>query len=351
MFGENVAKFVLSFNLLVIRSVEQLKLIEMKKNILLLMSVLSMTIWASAQDDMYFKPQSQSKTASKIQKISQAASVTELSSNTYTDDEIDRYNRQGYYIHADTLYLGDGQQNSETISDSSCDVDEDIQYSADEYTYYDNDYCYSRRLARFYNPSISFSIGWESPFYWGSYDYYWDWYYGNGWYGYYPYDYYGWYRPWYNRWYDPWWGGRHYSYWRPAHGYVYRGPTGTRNHSYSGHVNTGRRQQTLGNFGGSRSVYGTFGSRSNTNRTQVPNNTTRRSTTVATQKNTNSPSQRNGFGGSRSTVSGSPATSPITRSSSPSMNRGGSFGGSTGGSFGGGSRGGSSGGGHFGGRR
>ena len=312
------------------------------KELLLLAAICCSSVVSWAQDDMYFKP------SSKAQKVKSHTSVkqnelqlsgTDAPSRSYTEDEIDHYNRQGYYINSDTLYLGNGQQ-SESYSRSESD-----NYDSDYFDYTD-DYYYSNRIARFYNPSVTFSIDWiwGTPYYWNSFDPYGYWYYDNIWYGgyYYPYHYYGWYRPWYGRWHDSWWGGRPHSYWQPRY-YAYHGPTGTRNHSFEGRrliPNVQNRPNS--SYGRGRIVRptnGTFGSRPQSNTSGRSFGTVQNRTNNSKPRQETNSSVRNIFGGSRAIPNVNNGTP--SRATSPMINRGGgSFGGSRGSS-----------GGHFGGRK
>lgn len=320
------------------------------KKLLLLVAICCNSVGMLAQDDMYFKP------SSKAQKVKSHSFMgvtgthslgNDASSRTYTEDEIDQYNRQGYYINNDTLYLGDGQQ-----SESYAQSGNEDQMS--DYWDYSDDYYYSNRIARFYNPSVNFSIGWAwgVPYYWSGFDPYGDWFYDDIWYGRYYYPYYGWYRPLYRPWYDPWWGRGYHSYWRPRY-YSYHGPTGTRNHSFDGRGWSPNSQNrpirpniSYGRTGTIKPTNGTFGTRPQSSTTgRVFGTLQNRTNNSRTQQETK-PSTQNIFGGSRAipnTSNGAPS-----RVASPTMNRGGgSFGGNSG-SFGG-SR--STGGGHFGGRK
>lgn len=336
----------------------------MKKRLCLLASLLCIAWALPAQDDMYFGSSKKSNATSSVSTKTYTPTAEKQSGSSYSDDEIDRYNRRGYYIHDDTLYLGDGdRQAAETdaeadYADGSTDADVDY-YDAD-------DYYYSRRLARFHNPGLTVYVGWGYPYYWDAY--YgpsWSWYYDDPWYwdNYY---WYGWYRPrYYWGWHDPWWAWNRPVWHGPRPGYAHGGfYSGTRNHSFaaggprgnyrqpdnrfrrsaaSGQSRFGTRSATFGQRG---SVFGrSTGGNSVQQRSSQGSNSRlggtrsyqQRESTVSRSTLPQRSSSQSTFGGSRSGSFGS-----------------GSMGGSRGGSFGGGSMGGSRGGGggaHFGGRR
>lgn len=198
----------------------------------------------SAQDDMYFLS---SKKKIRAQEAAPVERVASSERSRFSEDEIDRYNRQGYYLNDDTLYVGDGEPYAP-----------EAQSSYDEY---DNgcDYDCSFRIARFHNPSITFVCG--LPAYYDPFDYYWDvWPYR--WWGYgsfydpfvYPYyrPYYSYYRPYFH--YHP--GGYPSHYVRPL---AWRNSGGRR---FQGTVSSVRR-----GAGGGVIVQGGRNYRSRTERT------------------------------------------------------------------------------------
>ena len=131
----------------------------MKRSVILLVALLIVVSGAYAQrDDMYYRP-------SKKDKVDEAANTSEKAANSnsinysttyddydgYTDDEIDAYNRR-YDMYGDTLYLGDGEGDSQSSYDG--------EY---EQEYYNNDYECTARIIRFHSPSISIYYGFVRP--------------------------------------------------------------------------------------------------------------------------------------------------------------------------------------------
>lgn len=178
----------------------------MKKSIFLIGALLTISLGVQAQDDdMYFTPSKTSKTnkTTKEEPLKiQNGSYDEDDADSYADynkgkkyseAEIDAYNRRGYKVGKDTLYIGDGDREAAEYAD---------RY-ADEYN--GNDYCYSNRLARFHEPAVNIYFGYGVP-YWGwSYGFYdWSW-------GYDPYWSWNWSWNWYPRHYG-WYGGWGWSY-------------------------------------------------------------------------------------------------------------------------------------------
>lgn len=218
----------------------------MKRSVILLVALLTVVSGAYAQrDDMYYRP-------SKKDKVDEAANTSEKAANSntinysttyddydgYTDDEIDAYNRR-YDMYGDTLYLGDGEGDSQSSYDG--------EY---EQEYYNNDYECTARIIRFHSPSISIYYGFGSPFYWDYYDYVWGWggfydpwyydaYWGWNWSWGWRYPYYGW--GWYHR---PW----HYWAWdyRPHYHHGHYGWRGNGGRYFAGNVHSSR----IGSAGG-----------------------------------------------------------------------------------------------------
>lgn len=283
---------------------------------LVLLSMPSFTMMAQ-DDDLYFVPKKVVETNHSI--------ADRTGKPTYyigSNRNIDEYNHRGKFRNR---Y---GRIESDSLSDDIIDYDSGRAIYSDAIYNYEDDYAYCRRMSRFDD-----YYGWYDPWFYGHWGYgaYWStrW----GWYNPWYYRYYG-YAGWADPWFDPWYYGYYGYRWRyPYHydwgwsypyyygGYtVYRGITGTRNHS--GGVSPrieGRRDFTFGNGNRSRS----FGSRNDNTRwnRQEDNNFGR-------------------YVGSRSYDNNTPI-----RSYTP-MNGGRSFGGG-GQSFGGGGNAGGSGG-HFG---
>lgn len=181
----------------------------MRKSVFLISALFAISLGAYAQnDDMYFTPTKTPKVKKeqllKVQEgiyeksDDEVYSAEDYDDKKYSDAEIDAYNRRGYKVGKDTLYIGDGDK----------EVNEYAERYADEYN--SNDYYYSNRLARFHEPAVNIYFGYGVPYYWGwdygwydwGYNYSWNW----GWsWNWYP-RYYGWYGGW--GWSYPW----HYHY-------------------------------------------------------------------------------------------------------------------------------------------
>lgn len=181
----------------------------MRKSVFLISALFAISLGAYAQnDDMYFTPTKTPKVKKeqllKVQEgiyeksDDEVYSAEDYDDKKYSDAEVDAYNRRGYKVGKDTLYIGDGDK----------EVNEYAERYADEYN--SNDYYYSNRLARFHEPAVNIYFGYGVPYYWGwdygwydwGYNYSWNW----GWsWNWYP-RYYGWYGGW--GWSYPW----HYHY-------------------------------------------------------------------------------------------------------------------------------------------
>lgn len=181
----------------------------MRKSIFLISALFAISLGAYAQnDDMYFTPTKTPKVKKEqLLKVQEGIyeksdddvySAEDYNNKNYSEAEVDAYNRRGYKVGKDTLYIGDGDKEANEYAD---------RY-ADEYN--SNDYYYSNRLARFHEPVVNIYFGYGVPYYWGwdygwydwGYNYSWNW----GWnWNWYP-GYYGWYGGW--GWSYPW----HYHY-------------------------------------------------------------------------------------------------------------------------------------------
>lgn len=339
----------------------------MKKSVFLISALLFLSVGAYAQDDdMYFTPSKTSKVNKtdkqplKIQDGSydeddDAVYDADYSNGKkYSDAEIDAYNRRGYNVSKDTLFIGDGDKEANDYAD---------RY-ADEYD--SNDYYYSGRLARFHEPAVNIYFGYGVP-YWGwsygyydwawGYDPYWSWNYGWGW-NWYP-RYYGWYGGW--GWSYPWhyhYGWNDWGWHRPS-----GGGRPWRNNSWNGgryiagqtdyhRVGSaggtiwggGRNYRSAIERNGTTTSYSAnsrgFGTNRTNNTGRVNGNVTTRSFGSTRSYNSNNTSTRS-VGGNVSTSSSS-SRSFGSGSSSPSVSTR-SFGGGGGGrSFGGGGGGGRS---------
>ena len=339
----------------------------MKKSVFLISALLFLSVGAYAQDDdMYFTPSKTSKVNKtdkqplKIQDGSydeddDAVYDADYSNGKkYSDAEIDAYNRRGYNVSKDTLFIGDGDKEANDNAD---------RY-ADEYG--SNDYYYSGRLARFHEPAVNIYFGYGVP-YWGwsygyydwawGYDPYWSWNYGWGW-NWYP-RYYGWYGGW--GWSYPWhyhYGWNDWGWHRPS-----GGGRPWRNNSWNGgryiagqtdyhRVGSaggtiwggGRNYRSAIERNGTTTTYSAnsrgFGTNRTNNTGRVNGNVTTRSFGSTRSYNSNNTSTRS-VGGNVSTSSSS-SRSFGSGSSSPSVSTR-SFGGGGGGrSFGGGGGGGRS---------
>lgn len=309
----------------------------MKKLLMLLVLAAAMPLASMAQDDVYFTPK---KSADK------SAVDEKPAYYSGSNRDVDEYNRYGrlnsYYqkIGSDslgndiiTLRPGKGVYPDSTYVDTAYVYPGSAKFD-------NNDYTYSRRMARwdgYYDPWLyGYYDPWYDPWYYGSWygGWYDPWYYGYaGWYSPWYYGYYGWGWPYRYGWYDwgwPYWGGGYVAY---HGGHNSGGYTGSRTWSAG-------RSYGSGNAGGGRSWgNGTYTNRSRGNRSfgsRTYNNSNR------TFDNSN-----RSFGSTRSYGGG------FSGGSSGGGFSGGSFGGGHsgggGGSFGGGHSGG--GGGSFGGRR
>lgn len=208
----------------------------MKKSVFLIGVLLTVSLGAYAQsDDMYFTPTKISKVKKeqplKVQEGTydvsddDVYSTEDYNGKKYSEAEVDAYNRRGYKVSKDTLYIGDGDKEANEYAD---------RY-AEEYN--SNDYYYSNRLARFHEPAVNIYFGYGVP-YWGwgysyydwawDYNYAWNWGWNWGW-NWYP-GYYGWYGgwgwsyPWHHHygWYD-WGWSRPVGPGRPWHGSSWNG--------------------------------------------------------------------------------------------------------------------------------
>ena len=202
---------------------------------LVLLSMPSFTMMAQ-DDDLYFVPKKVVETNHSI--------ADRTGKPTYyigSNRNIDEYNHRGKFRNR---Y---GRIESDSLSDDIIDYDSGRAIYSDAIYNYEDDYAYCRRMSRFDD-----YYGWYDP-----------WFYGHWGYGAYWSARWGWYNPWYYRYYgyagwaDPWFDPWYYGY------TVYRGITGTRNHS--GGISPrieGRRDFTFGNGNRSRS----FGSRNDNTR-------------------------------------------------------------------------------------
>lgn len=183
------------------------------------------------RNDMYYRPSKDAKTEKteanavrpEVKTAAGAESAPALRQGayeSYTDDEIDAYNRRYDTYGDDTLYLGDGEEEAaqaeEGVEDSNGD-----------------DYECTVRLVRFHSPLIGVYCGFGDPFYW---DYYYTWNWG-GFYTPWVYDaYWGWSWSWWHPYYHGWnWYYRPWNHWAWNHPWHY--PHG---YHYGWHV-TGRR--------------------------------------------------------------------------------------------------------------
>lgn len=151
----------------------------MRKSVFLISALFAISLGAYAQnDDMYFTPTKTPKVKKEqLLKVQEGIyeksdddvySAEDYNNKNYSEAEVDAYNRRGYKVGKDTLYIGDGDKDANEYAD---------RY-ADEYN--SNDYYYSNRLARFHEPAVNIYFGYGVPYYWG-----WDY----GWYDW------GWHRP------------------------------------------------------------------------------------------------------------------------------------------------------------
>ena len=315
-----------------------------------LIALIPFTVMAQ-DDDLYFIP----KKAVRHQ-ITSSSFGERSSYYAGSSRNIDEYNRRGVY-HKTTQNVG-----SDSIGNDIIDFDrEEGVYPDSSYIgktrkkysktrrnrdYYDeDDYIYSRRVSRFYDPWFFGYYGYYPYSRWG-----WDLY--DPWYGGYAGYWRGYYSPWYDDWYYPYYGygwGRPYyygygsyyygysPYYGGYYGYGWSAPVVTYyNRPISVASRTGIERRFDGVFGGSRSEQNSRATRSH--------------------QRSYSTSDDGRFGGRRLETS-TPTRSYDRESSFGSGSFGGSFGGSRsvggssgGGGFSGGSH--SSGGsGQFGGRR
>ncbi len=299
-----------------------------------------MSLQGMAQDDMYFISSKKSKaTAETEQATEDAASQQTVRASTrrYSqetdvigcDRDVDEYNRRGSrdaavddgeVIITDTLgmqWVLQRDANGESVWVPLEDAQEDRQYAEaeeDDSSYdYDDDYYYTRRLARFcgyYSPWLA----WYDPWY----DYWYDpWY---GWYGYYPWYGYGWgYYPWHG-----WYG---YGGWYGFHGGHYRGGRygGTFGHQGGGALASGSRQSgnrhgTYNSAGRSSSRYVLPNGVSSRSRSLASSNGTSRSAGSVSRSSSNKNYSTSGTSTSRSSRSSSTSsTSRSSRCSSSSL--------------------------------
>lgn len=335
----------------------------MKKLIFLTGAFLLVSLGTYAQDDdMYFTPSKTSKAKKtetlKIQEGTYdddavygglSSTVEDYNGKSYSDAEVDAYNRRGYKVSGDTLFIGDGDSLTSGLSGAYADE------------LYDNDYYYSHRMARFHDPVINIYYGYGVPYWgwhYGYYDY-WDWYTDPYWYwtwnwgwNVYPWHYawygsWGWNYPWHGGWYGGWHSHpgapRYYAH---EHGFNGgRSNFGTPHYnkvgSAGGRIWAGGRNYRDANSGRSNS-YSSSGSR----RYEAT-----RSNSSSRSSNMSSRSYNSGRSYSSSSTRSMGSSSGTVGGSSRSISSGGasmgsrSFGGGGGRSFGGGGGGGRSGGG------
>ena len=287
----------------------------MKRVTLLSVLLATLPIGTMAQDDLYFTPSAHEKEAESAVIGSNGSSY--YSGISKSDDEYNRRHKlNSYYqkIGEDSL----GNDVIEFYTDGNT-VAYDTVYAGNEQYMFDDDddFAYSRRMARFDN-----FYGWYDPYY---ASYWYDPWYADRWA-------WGWSSPWY---YDSLWGWPYYSSWGWRYGwagnywnwypgywgwhyptYVWTGPAGTRNHSFAradsrpadsgrpqSSFGTGTRRGTVSNQGNNnRYNSGNNGNRSfNGSRTYDPNRSNNSSRTYTPQPST---PRSSSFGGSRSSFGG-----------------------------------------------
>lgn len=215
----------------------------MKNRIIHLILTAVVPLFGYAQlDDMYFVPRKENKNIQQQTATPRHGNVRETTDETYVPAtvyrqndantrDVDEYNRR---------YRPD----ESVTSDSAAVVERDGDAgSGNDPRPSDGDYAYSKRILRFYTPTVGIPV--SSPLYWdlcyGPNSIYWnvyddgiyayafpscwnDLYYGPyfswswGWHPYYH-SYWGWGHPWYGGWYDPWYGSHwhHYPHWGGPH--------------------------------------------------------------------------------------------------------------------------------------
>ena len=226
--------------------------IDMKRLGLLAIGLAFGSFTAMAQtDDVYFVPKKSDRINKEYKDRGERDADVYYSGSDRNVDEYNRRNRNGssyQKIRRDSLGNVIVEEDVNT-SYAGRDRDAYDRSRRDRRDYYDDDdYYYSRRVSRFYDPWFFGYYGY-SPYY-GYSRWDWDWYdlyygYGPRWRGYYSY--------WYNDWAYPYYGygwrspyyyggyyGPYYGYYRPYYGwgtyytpgyYTYRGgAAGTRNH-------------------------------------------------------------------------------------------------------------------------
>lgn len=242
----------------------------MKKNVFYSILIASIPLCGYAQyDDMYFVPKKEKKPrAQQVQSVSSEPAgerTVDYSFNLPSDEvtmgntrDVDEYNRRPVPYTIGT---------PDTVA-----VAEDGSAYAEPEETEPSDYQYSRRILRFYTPTVGIAV--SSPLYWdlryGPNSIYWDVYddgfyayaYPSVWNSWYYSPYYSWGWPYYHHWgwdgyYHPWWGGGcgwHHPWWGgPGHG----GP-GWQGRPVNRPSTMYRENSALAR-GGSRSTYGRAG--------------------------------------------------------------------------------------------
>lgn len=310
----------------------------MKRTTLLSVFLAAIPLGMAAQDDLYFTPSVTKEKAESVVEANDGASY--YSGINKSDDE---YNRC-YKFGSSYQNIGEDSLGNDIIEFYTADgaaATDTVYPGGEQYVFNDDDdFAYSRRMARFddfygwYDPY--YSSYWYNPWYADRWAWGWrsSWYYDSFW---------GW--PYYASW--GWhygWAG-HYAYGYPAYwgwhypAYVWTGPTGTRNHAFArpdNRPNTGGRpQNSFGNgtrrgsvaqpAGNNRYNNGNTRNRSfNGTRSYEPNRNNNSTRSYTPQQST---PRSSSFGGSRSSFGGGGSFGGGNRSFGGGGGSHGSFGG------------------------
>ena len=313
----------------------------MRKTLILSALAAMLPLTMNAQDDMYFVP-----TKKNVEKNKSDYGMPKDTYYSGSKRSIDEYNRRNR-TECWEEQLKDGSQvvAIDSLGNEIATVNVKKKKSRRDSTYVDDDYAYTRRMARWdgyecnnaywqgYNDGrFNRWYGWSSfydPWYYNSW-YYDPWYYDPWYYGYA-----GWHGGWYAGWYG--WHGWHpyYSWgwgWHDHYYPVYGGGSSTR---YYGTGRAGTDNHGSGKYGRPASAFGSGRSISSgiANRDRSSRTITRSGTSNRFNNNRSYSYQRDNINASSGR---SYSSSSNSRSSSSSSSRSSSF--SSGSSFGGGSR-------------
>ena len=333
----------------------------MRKSLILSALAAMLPLTMNAQDDMYFVP-----TKKNVEKTKSDYGMPKDTYYSGSKRSIDEYNRRNR-TECWEEQLKDGSQVTviDSLGNEIATVNVKKKKSRRDSTYLDDDYAYTRRMARWdgYECSNAYWQGYNDGRFnrWYGWSSFYDPWYYSSWYGWYdPWLYSSWYGGWYGPWHGGWYGGWYgwydpwyYGYWGGyyPHHHVVIGGGGSYDMASSSFRSRGTSRQSFGSLPNGTNRLSS--STSNFNRTssrafssdistrdRINNGARNAGRTTSTvnrwydRQNTNSSFSRN----STSTRSSSSFNSSRSFGGSRSSGSisGGSFGGSRGGGFSGG---------------